>query len=111
MPLAPRTLLALVLAGLGCAADPGAVLAQGSYDRHQAAGANGPVVLDADPGAPDDPTRARAVPVPSVMNGGAFGLTGSNYYNDSVTEGRFGARRLVNEYVLNPGRIAPPPGR
>ena len=79
-------------------------------------GADGPVVLRVDPdsGLPQpSPYRQdlqveRAVPVPRVMNGSGFGLSGTDYYSDGLHEGslRGGTRR--NNYVLAPGlRVAP----
>lgn len=48
------------------------------------------------------------IPVAEVMNGGGFGLTGFDYYNDQVSEGRFGARRRPKEYVIAPAYVVPP---
>lgn len=48
------------------------------------------------------------LPVAEVMNGGGFGLTGFDYYNDQVSEGRFGARRRPKEYVIAPAYAVPP---
>jgi hypothetical protein len=71
-------------------------------------GAHGPVVLPTSPSSgrpiPDDP---RAVPVPHVMNGGGFGLTGTDYYSDGVTEGPLNKRHRPREFVLAPARIGP----
>ncbi|AWN39011.1 hypothetical protein DK427_14310 [Methylobacterium radiodurans] len=47
------------------------------------------------------------VPVPHVMNGGGFGLTGFDYYNDASSEGRFGVRKQPKTYVLAPAPIDP----
>ncbi len=74
----------------------------------------GPTVLDTDvvghPLAPASrPDLAvPSVPVAEVMNGGGFGLTGFDYYNDQLSEGRFGARKRPKEYVINPAYIVPP---
>ncbi|GJD71906.1 hypothetical protein [Methylobacterium goesingense] len=100
MLLTLRTLLATGLIGLGltCAASAQTLFL----------GANGPVVLPTSPYSgrpvPDDP---RAVPVPHVMNGGGFGLTGTDYYSDSLTEGPLNKRRRPREFVLAPARIGP----
>lgn len=75
---------------------------------------NGPTVLRTDgccqvvvpPGRPD--LAAPPVPVAEVMNGGGFGYTGFDYYNDQITEGRFGARRRPKEYVIAPSYLVPP---
>jgi hypothetical protein len=47
------------------------------------------------------------VPVPHVMNGGGFGLTGFDYYDDAFSEGRFGARKRPKTFVLAPAPIDP----
>ncbi|HEX8418032.1 MAG TPA: hypothetical protein VF641_10565 [Methylobacterium sp.] len=73
-------------------------------------GLDGPVVLDTDRGTGrpipslrrPDLDLALAIPVPSVMNGGGFGLTGTDYYSDGATEGSFGKGRRRNEYILAP---------
>jgi hypothetical protein len=49
-----------------------------------------------------------AVPVPQVMNGGAFGYTGFDYYNDQLSEGRLGTRRRPKGYVVAPSYLVPP---
>lgn len=75
---------------------------------------NGPTVLHTEgccqfivpPGRPD--LAVPPVPVAEVMNGGGFGYTGFDYYNDQFTEGWFGARRRPKEYVIAPSIIAPP---
>lgn len=75
---------------------------------------NGPTVLQVEgccqpvvpPGRPD--LAVPPVPVAEVMNGGGFGYTGFDYYNDQITEGRFGARRRPREYVIAPSYIVPP---
>ncbi|MCJ2037208.1 hypothetical protein [Methylobacterium sp. J-068] len=100
MLLTLRTLLATGLIGLGLTSVAGA---QTLY-----LGANGPVVLPTSPSTgrpvPDDP---RAVPVPSVMNGGGFGLTGTDYYSDGISEGPLNKRHQPQSYVLAPARIGP----
>ncbi len=75
---------------------------------------DGPSVLDTDavghplaPASRPDLT-VPSVPVAEVMNGGAFGLTGFDYYNDQISEGRFGARRRPKEYVIAPAYLVPP---
>jgi hypothetical protein len=75
---------------------------------------NGPTVLQTEgccqvivpPGRPD--LAVPPVPVVEVMNGGGFGYTGFDYYNDQITEGRFGARKRPREYVIAPSYITPP---
>jgi len=75
---------------------------------------NGPTVLQTDgccqvivpPGRPD--LAVPPVPVAEVMNGGGFGYTGFDYYNDQITEGRLGARKRPKEYVIAPAYIVPP---
>jgi len=75
---------------------------------------NGPTVLRTDgccqvvvpPGRPD--LAVPPVPVAEVMNGGGFGYTGFDYYNDQITEGRFGARKRPKEYVIVPSYLVPP---
>lgn len=79
-------------------------------------GTEGPVVLqvDRDSGLPQ-PSRsrrdldvARAVPVPTVMNGSGFGLSGTDYYSDGRHEGPLRGGERVNNYVLAPARRAVP---
>ena len=75
---------------------------------------DGPSVLDTDSvGYPVAPTTrpdlaVPAVPVVEVMNGGGFGYTGFDYFNDQISEGRLGARRRPKEYVVTPAYIVPP---
>ena len=74
---------------------------------------SGPSVLDSEGAGPLAPAsrpdlQVPAVPVPQVMNGGGFGFTGFDYYNDQITEGRFGAQRRPKEYVVAPAYIVPP---
>ncbi len=79
-------------------------------------GAQGPVVLpvDRDSGLPvpvenrGDLSVDRAVPVPSVMNGSGFGLTGTDYYSDGLHEGALRGRTRAREFVLAPALRAPP---
>lgn len=95
-------LLALVCAG-SAAAQPVAYVFQGP---------DGPTVLQVDdadrpivpPARPD--LAVPAIPVPQVMNGGGFGLTGFNYYDDGPMEGRGGPRKGSRRYVLAPAWIA-----
>jgi hypothetical protein len=102
LPVSPisRTALAAGLVALGLT---GPALAEMHY-----LGASGPVVLPTDDATgrplPDDP---RAIPVPSVMNGGGFGLTGTDYFTDSRSEGRLDGSTRQREFVLNPARIGP----
>lgn len=96
-----RTVLATGLIGL-CLT--GTATAQTRY-----LGADGPVVLPTDLGTgrpiPDDP---RAIPIPQVMNGGGFGLTGTDYFSDGITEGPLNKPHRPREFVLAPARIGPP---
>lgn len=96
-----RTVLAAGLVALGLT---GPAFAEMHY-----LGASGPVVLPTDDATgrpiPDDP---RAIPIPSVMNGGGFGLTGTDYFSDSHSEGRLDGSTGPRDYVLNPARIGPP---
>ena len=112
----PRPIL-LAAAGLLAAATTAD--AQSRSERAARAAAQGPVVLQVDPdrgrfaGPPvgaygEDLTRLDAVPVPSVMNGGGFGLSGNDYFDDARTEGRLDRRNPVNNYVLAPARRTPP---
>ncbi|KQO71791.1 hypothetical protein ASG60_15585 [Methylobacterium sp. Leaf469] len=98
--LTSRTILAAGLVGLGLTAS---AVAETRYHA-----ADGPVVLPTDFATgrpfPDDP---RAIPVPSVMNGGGFGFTGTEYFSDSHSEGRLDGSTRPREYVLNPARIGP----
>ncbi|MGH1569861.1 hypothetical protein ACRAWG_03330 [Methylobacterium sp. P31] len=66
---------------------------------------NGPTVL---PFEGCCQTVVPPVPVAEVMNGGGFGYTGFDYYNDQITESRFGARKRPKEYVIAPSYIVPP---
>ena len=110
-PLVAMTLLAPLVAG-------GAALAQEIPvpTRHEGfvfVPPDGPSVLDATvlgPAAPASrPDLARpAVPVAQVMNGGGFGYTGFEYYNDQLTEGRLGTRPRPKEYVVAPSYVVPP---
>ncbi|MCE4223251.1 hypothetical protein HCU64_05765 [Methylobacterium sp. C25] len=108
---------AAALIGLSLASP---VRAETLVDRANRAAAAGPVVLEVDPGraqfvgrplgavVPGPGERiVNAVPVPHVMNGGGFGLTGVDYYNDSASEGGLGRRRHVNEQILAPALRAP----
>ncbi|MCJ2016336.1 hypothetical protein [Methylobacterium sp. E-065] len=107
-------LLALV-AGQGASASD-AAYAPGSYrgPSYVFTAPNGPTVLDTEgcctvvvpPGRPD--LAQPAIPVAEVMNGGGFGYTGFDYYNDQITEGRFGARKRPKEYVIAPSYVVPP---
>ncbi|KQP05415.1 hypothetical protein ASF26_08200 [Methylobacterium sp. Leaf93] len=97
------TFAAAGLIGLSMSVATGAV-AQTSYTA-----SHGPYILPTDRATgrpvPDD---ARAIPVPSVMNGGGFGLSGNSYFEDSPTEGPLNGRRRPHEFVLAPARVAPP---
>ncbi len=48
-----------------------------------------------------------AVPVAQVMNGGGFGYTGFDYYNDQYSEGPLGQHRRPREYVIVPAYVPP----
>lgn len=98
-----------VLAGLAAAVVLSWVTA-GQAQTYIHRGVDGPVVLDTDldSGRPIPSLRrpdldlALAIPVPSVMNGAGFGLTGTDYYSDGPTEGSLGKGRRRNEYILAP---------
>ncbi|GAB6843770.1 hypothetical protein HNR00_003450 [Methylorubrum rhodinum] len=49
-----------------------------------------------------------AVPVPTVMNGGSFGMTGNDYYNDMKVLTPNGPRRNSETYMLAPAYLSPP---
>ena len=74
-------------------------------------GPDGPTVLQVDaadrpivpPGRPD--LAVPAIAVPQVMNGGGFGITGFNYYDSGLMEGRADPR-AKRRYVLAPSWIA-----
>ncbi|MEA1831913.1 hypothetical protein U8607_07425 [Methylobacterium durans] len=107
-----RPLIAACLLGLPLALPPNAA-AQGVPSYYM--GGEGPTVLQPDPdtGRPIAPPwrpdllAVPAVPVPHVMNGGGFGLTGNAYYNDSDSEGRLGGRRHPRVFVLVPAPVPP----
>lgn len=108
LPLA-ALLLAGPAAAQGLPPGPGAPLAvrvrpeAPPLDIYARAAARGPVVLQIDPYAPRSgaPLVAiRAVPVASVLNGGAFGPTGFGYYGDSVSEGPLNRRLRPAVYYL-----------
>ncbi|GEP09735.1 hypothetical protein [Methylobacterium gnaphalii] len=108
----PSLFAAAALIGLSLASP---VRAESLVDRANRAAAAGPVVLEMDAGrgqfigrplsavvpAPGE-RIVNAVPVPHVMNGGGFGLTGTDYYNDGTSEGGLGRRHRVNEQILAP---------
>ncbi|MDP4002089.1 hypothetical protein [Methylobacterium sp. NEAU K] len=117
--MSTKTLIAAGLLALG--AGQGASAADAVYPpaRYQPrafvfVAPNGPTVLQTEggyqpvvpPGRPD--LAVPPVPVAEVMNGGGFGYTGFDYYNDQLTEGRFGAQRRPKEYVIAPSYIVPP---
>ncbi|KQT50532.1 hypothetical protein ASG52_06880 [Methylobacterium sp. Leaf456] len=79
----------------------------------------GPQVYEADPdtsrfAGPPMSTDGRdlraigAVPVPTVMNGGSFGITGNDYYNDMKVLTPQGPRRNSETYMLAPAYRSPP---
>lgn len=89
---------------------------EASAQQRLGLGADGPVVLRVDPdsGLPQpSPYRQdlqidRAVPVPSVMNGSGFGLSGTDYYSDGLHEGSLRGGIKRNSYILAPAlRSAP----
>lgn len=96
----------------------GTAQAETMRQRIARAAAHGPVVYQVDSerarfaGPPvgrggEDLVAMRAVPVPSVMNGGGFGLSGTGYYSDGPSEAPPDARRRRNDYVLAPALRAP----
>ena len=114
--LAPRPVLAAGLIALGSV---GAALAQPAPYGVQPApyvfyAPDAPTVLQTDGYGrvvvpADRPDLAvPPIPVPQVMNGGGFGLTGFDYYNDAFTEGPLGARKRPKAYVLAPAPLSPP---
>lgn len=102
------TAAALALAGLSvpCAAQP---------VPFYYASPDGPTVLDVDrdsgrpvvPPSRPDLASPPAVPVPHVMNGGGFGMTGFAYYSDGPGEGRFGQGHRTPRYVIAPAFKGP----
>ena len=109
-----RTLLITVMA----LALPGPADARSVKQRVSDAAEHGPVVYRVDPergrfpGPPvsrdgEDLVALRAVPVPSVMNGGGFGLSGTDYYTDGPSEAPIEVRRRVHEHVVAPAPRAP----
>ena len=109
-----RTLLITIMAF----ALPGAVDARSMKQRISDAAEHGPVVYRLDPdrgrfrGPPvgrhgEDLAALRAVPVPSVMNGGGFGLSGTSYYTDGPSEAPIEMHRRAHEHVLAPALRAP----
>ena len=107
----------LIAAGfLALAMGQGASAADATYAPHPPrayvfTAPNGPTVLQMEGCCQAAVTPGPAVPpvpVAEVMNGGGFGYTGFDYYNDQITEGRFGARKQPKEYVIAPAYIVPP---
>lgn len=95
-----------------------AALAQGLGDRLYGGG-RGPQVMEVDPdtgrfpGPPiskdgQDLRAIGAVPVPTVMNGGSFGLTGNDYYDEMKVLTPSGPRRNSETYMLAPAYRSPP---
>lgn len=79
----------------------------------------GPQVMEVDPDTsrfpgPPMSTDGRdlraigAVPVPTVMNGGSFGVTGNDYYNEMKVLTPLGPRRASETYMLAPAYRSPP---
>ena len=114
--MAKARLLLAALFGLACA---DAALAQGVADRPFGAG-RGPQVMQIDPDTGRFPAypatskdgqdlrAAGAVPTPTVMNGGSFGITGNDYYDDMKLATPSGARRNSETYRLAPAYKGPP---
>ena len=96
-------------AGLFALAGAGAAQAQSGAYVFQ--GPDGPTVLQVDganrpivpPARPD--LAVPAIAVPQVMNGGGYGITGFNYYDSGLMEGRTDPR-AKRRYVLAPAWIA-----
>ncbi|VUD72748.1 hypothetical protein MET9862_03348 [Methylobacterium symbioticum] len=109
--LAPRHVLAAGLTALGLGSAGTALAQPAAYVFHAP---EAPTVLQTDAGGrvivpagrPD--LAVPPLPVPHVMNGGGFGLSGFDYYNDQLSEGRVGSRKRPRSYVLAPAYIAPP---
>lgn len=112
--MSTKTLIAAGLLGLvaqGAVAEPAFPPGIPQPRAYVFTAPNGPTVLQTEgccqvlvpPGRPD-----LAVPPVPVMNGGGFGYTGFDYYNDQITESRFGARKRPKEYVIAPSYIVPP---
>ena len=82
-------------------------------------GPGGLTVLDVDrdsgrpivPPTRPDLASPPAVPVPHVMNGGGFGMTGFAYYNDGPGEGQLGRGHRSPHYVIAPAYKGPLAGR
>lgn len=108
-------IVASVLAAALVALMP-AMTTDAAAQQRRSFGAEGPVVLRVDPdsGLPlpspyhQDPQPDYAVPVPSVMNGSGFGLSGTDYYSDGLHEGRLRGGVRQNSYVLAPALRTPP---
>lgn len=108
----------LILAA-GLTALPVLAQAESMTDRANRAAAGGPNVLQIDPdlgrfrgpraAVNGDPAIADAVPVPHVMNGGAFGYDGFDYYSSAKTVPRLGARPVPNEFIIAPAVRRPLP--
>ncbi|GJE76939.1 hypothetical protein [Methylorubrum suomiense] len=113
--MAHARLLVAALLGLTIA---DTALAQGVDDLLYGGG-RGPQVLEVDPdisrfpGPPigkdgQDLRAIGAVPVPTVMNGRSFGMTGNDYYNDMKVLTPKGPRRNSETYMLAPAYRSPP---
>jgi len=112
-----KTLIAAGLLGLvaqGAAAEPAFPPGIPQPRAYVFTAPNGPTVLQTEgccqvlvpPGRPD--LAVPPIPVAQVMNGGGFGYTGFDYYNDQITESRFGAHKRPKEYVIAPSYLVPP---
>lgn len=110
MSIAHRSIFAAMLALAGLA---GPCAAQPVPFYYSSPG--GPSVLGVDPDSglpivpPNRPDLASppAVPVPQVMNGGGFGMTGFSYYNDGPGEGQLGRGHQTRQYVIAPAYKGP----
>ena len=113
-----RLVLAALFAALPGLTASDIALAQGLGDLLYGGG-RGPQVYEVDPdtgrfrGPPiskdgRDLRAIGAVPVPTVMNGGSFGMTGNDYYNDMKVLTPSGPRRNSETYMLAPAYLSPP---
>ena len=111
---AHRTVIAASLIGLGltsgnASAQPVPIITPLPRPRPSSGRIGIPGLLIVPPNRPD--LAVPAIPVPHVMNGGGCGLTGYDYYNDSIARAASAPAGARAEYVLAPALIAPLPGR
>ncbi len=115
-----RRLAALAGALAALSVTAAAAETEGTKQRIFEAGGRGPQVIELDPYPSqfrrgsvgrngEDVHALGAIPVPQVMNGGAFGMTGFDYYHDASAGGFIGKRRIPHGYVLAPALRAPLP--